>query len=91
VLDLLDQVYNSQLPQFLTIKLSSSSGQDLLCHIFHLLSPVNLLTPTRFRMVYAFIFGAMSTSLLHLVFNDTAIKVSTDIHYLDIFFNTSEF
>ena len=55
-------------------------------------SPVNLVSPTRFRLVYAFIFGAISSTLLGLVFssrNITFIKVQT--HYLDIFVNTSEF
>ena len=55
-------------------------------------SPVNLVSPTRFRFVYAFIFGAISSTLLGLVFSSrgiTLIKVQT--HYLDIFVNTSEF
>ena len=55
-------------------------------------SPVKLVSPTRFRLVYAFIFGAISSTLLGLVFSSrsiTVIKVQT--HYLDIFVNTSEF
>lgn len=57
-----------------------------------LYSPVNLVSPTRFRFVYAFIFGAISSTLLGLVFSSRAITViKVQTHYLDIFVNTSEF
>ena len=64
---------------------------DLSVHPFPC-SPVNLVSPTRFRFVYALIFGAISSTLLGLVFSSRGVTViKVDTHYLDIFVNTSEF
>ena len=64
---------------------------DLSVHPFPC-SPVNLGSPTRFRFVYAFIFGAISSTLLGLVFSSRSVTfITVNTHYLDIFVNTSKF
>lgn len=64
---------------------------DLSLHPFPC-SPVNLVSPTRFRFVYAFIFGAISSTLVGLVLSSRGvIYIEVNTHYLDIFVNTSKF
>ena len=53
-------------------------------------SPVNLLTPARFRIVYAFMFGSMSANLLTLI-STGFININIDVIFLDVIFNTSKY
>ena len=53
-------------------------------------SPVNLLSPARFRIVYAFMFGSMSANLLNLI-GTGFIRITINVIFLDIIFNTSTY
>ena len=53
-------------------------------------SPVNLLTPARFRIVYAFMFGSMSANLLDLIATGF-MRIPINVIFLDIIFNTSKY